>query len=76
MTAQWPRAPEATRMQPQQDNPASQPTAGGIAAAPVLLLAGLGLLVLAVALIMLVGDGHGAAFSGAHGLHHVAGVMR
>jgi hypothetical protein len=75
-TDQWPTAPEATRTQPQQGNPASQPTAGGIATASVLLLAGLGLVVLVVILIMLVGAGHGAAFSGAHGLHHVPGVTR
>lgn len=75
-TDQRPTAPEATRTQPQQGNPASQPTAGGIATAPVLLLAGLGLLVLVVTLILLVGAGHGAAFSGAHGLHHVPGVRR
>lgn len=73
---QRPTAPEAARMQPPQGNPASQLTAGGITTAPALLLAGLGLLVLVAILIMLVGAGHGAAFGGAHGLHHISGVMR
>lgn len=75
-TDQRPTVPQATRTPPQPGNPASQPTAGGIATAPVLLLAGLGLLVLVMILIMLVGAGHGAAFSGAHGLHHVPGATR
>lgn len=75
-TDQRPMAPEVIRTQPQQGNPASQPTAGGVATAPVLLLTGLGVLVLVLILIMLVGAGHGAAFSGAHGLHHVPGVTR
>ena len=74
-TDQRPMAPEAAQMQP-QGSPASQRTAGGITTAPVLLLAGLGLLVLVAILIMLVGAGHGTAFSGAHGLHHVSGIMR
>jgi hypothetical protein len=72
-SSQWPLPPATTQGQPQQRNiPSSQSTAHRASTMAILALVGLGLLALVVILVTLAGVGHGAAFSGAHGLHGMA----
>jgi hypothetical protein len=71
--SQSPLAQAPTQGQPQRQNIASsQPTAHRTSTMAIRALVGLGLLALVIILVTLTGAGHGAAFSGAHGLHGMA----
>ena len=70
---QWPTVSTPTRTPPQrQDSPQFQPTVQRTNTIAILALVCLGLLALVIVLMILAGVGHGAAFSGAHGVHGVA----
>lgn len=70
---QWPTMSTPTHTPPQQqDIPQFQPTAQRTNTMAILALVCLGLLALVIVLVLLASVGHGAAFSGAHGLHGVA----
>jgi hypothetical protein len=73
---QWPTMSTPAHTPPQQqDIPQFQPTAQRTNTMAILAPVCFGLLALVIVLMILASVGHGAAFSGAHGLHGVAQLI-